>query len=927
MNTPTTLNDPNKLTQLIYELEGGKGPRLLDITIGKVIVSPNTDYPQLSNLFIIPKKAPTAIIHSRDERDLWIKEIIKELDILPNFSLDDVTLAMIIIPGSKPERAARFSIGNIRIRFLSALEHLWSDRLRITEHTQIDDTLKELSSHWNDSDEEKFINPAISPLNETSLSKLAVEQLKDNDPSILDNGLILLYGPGGIGKTYFLRRLVWRFTKRCLKDYSLGIPVFAILPTLLHQDALENYLAKQKVFSNLSLDQIRALIKHQILIPFLDAFDELVRGAVRDGCKDFLIRLGELMSKGGAGLLTSRDYFLNVDPLIPSSLSNFEVAQLTLGFFDKQGRRSFIHHKTNLDDAIVAKWSKSLEEQVEALFGLSLNKDKEIDGLVGHPLFMEALCNYINNLPPSEVSKAAEEFQFKTPNVFGEIVTRVLEREQEKARFGWKAKFGDKFVGEWSNGPFSADHQLDVLTHLSCIVAEHGSEKTKKIHGKDWTHGLFSFHVSTDTTELSIQSLADRKEALKRLLRGILREPDLAPTVSEEEAVSLREQANAEIAEFYLQHTLSDTEPSAPKGLIFATRNKAYFEFFLAQKLVNNIYDGLNANDATGIVEWSDRYHIFDDYQDCLQFALWDHRIANEGFERLLEIFSGDKPADDTIASYCLSLALALALRRNATRNEILFLQDLSFAPEEGWRLEILSGLLPVISRLRLERIAFPSFAFTEIEFRGIKVEDCDFGELKLSNCKLYDVDFIDLACLSLRFSGTITFQNCTLQIPDIDPTQLFMDRGSTIHFTNCKLSQSLTQAIDMLPSEFRSRIFRTRCHSIADEELTHELEGLSKGNKFLHKLMNLLKRHGKSTWGVYYFKLRGRSGIDSQFDQVLQVLIDRKIIVKSQHAVTLRPEMTEYMFDGKRRPGRPHLDDYEEIWKPVIDAIDAILG
>src|SRR6185503_3481383 len=108
------------------------------------------------------------------------------------------------------------------------------------------------------------------------------ETVTSNEPLIWEQGLTVMYGPGGIGKTHFLRRLAWRYTRRSMKDHCLGIPFFAVLPTLLHQDALENFLSKQRGFSNLSLDQIRVLIKSQVVIPFLDAFDELVRGAVRD---------------------------------------------------------------------------------------------------------------------------------------------------------------------------------------------------------------------------------------------------------------------------------------------------------------------------------------------------------------------------------------------------------------------------------------------------------------------------------------------------------------------------------------------------------------------------------------------------------------------------------------------------------------------
>jgi GTPase SAR1 family protein len=290
---------------------------------------------------------------------------------------------------------------------------------------------------------------------------------------VLDQGLVVIYGPGGIGKTHFLGRLAGRYTRRSLNDLTQGIPIFTILPTLLHRDVLENYLAyKDNSFRGLTLYQIRALIQHGIVIPFLDAFDELARGTVREGCKEFLKSLNTSMRQGAVGILTSRDYYLHIDPLIPQALEESRVSQLVMGFFNRQGRKDFIRKTTKISEPAVNAWSASLENQVATIFA-SLN-ERETNGLVGHPLFMDALCYFITSIPRDEVTRAANSFRFQKPNVFGDIVEKILEREYEKAKEGWGRQLGGKLLGDWTSAPFSVSKQLDVLKHLTLKIAEIG---------------------------------------------------------------------------------------------------------------------------------------------------------------------------------------------------------------------------------------------------------------------------------------------------------------------------------------------------------------------------------------------------------------------------------------------------------------------
>jgi hypothetical protein len=352
--------------------------------------------------------------------------------------------------------------------------------------------------------------------------------------------------------------------------------------------------------------------------------------------------------------------------------------------------------------------------------------------------------------------------------------------------------------------------------------------------------------------------------------------------------------------------------------LVFATRNKAYFEYFLAQELVNKVHDALESGDATKIVDWSDEHYIFSDFQDALQFVLWDHRVTTEGYEKLSNIFAGEIASDDTIASYCISLGLALALLRSSAGNQVVSLRDLSLAPDPQWKLELLSELLPAISLVNLETVSIPFFTIHEARLHKIRLANCDFKQLKLVGCKVYEVEFKDVTCSSIHLEGEVTFHECFLQISDIEHLEI----KGTVHFTSCHISESLSQA---LQGEVGVRT--ENCEYIPDEDSGIELAGLSKGSRFLHKLMSLLRKHGKSTWGVFIHKLRGKSGIERNFDEVLDFLSARKIITVEQETVILNPEIETYMFDGKRRDGMRTIDDYPEFWTPIVNGINHILN
>ena len=60
---------------------------------------------------------------------------------------------------------------------------------------------------------------------------------------LADTIVTVLYGPGGIGKSFFLKRTGYRMARAAMSDPRAGIPIFAELPLLLTSDALEIWLS------------------------------------------------------------------------------------------------------------------------------------------------------------------------------------------------------------------------------------------------------------------------------------------------------------------------------------------------------------------------------------------------------------------------------------------------------------------------------------------------------------------------------------------------------------------------------------------------------------------------------------------------------------------------------------------------------------
>lgn len=913
------LTDPKVLAELIHTLELGVQPPLL-VADAYVVWSKSADDPAMLRLWLIPTK-PEAIT---GDFGAWAKAKLTALSRSRVVEKARVSQLSVIQAGGTSDVVQRAP--REPIRRMSASTYIWAEKLGCADpkggvdSTKAEDLAKRLNARWETADENQFVMPAIDPVTGQSPRMQAVELLRTGRPSVGGGSLLVLYGPGGIGKTFFLRRISHRLTRQALDDRTLSLPAFCQLPALLYADALETWLSNRGL-DRLPLPAIRALIKFGVVTPLLDALDELVRGQAREGSIQFLRSIKAFQSDRSAIVLSCRDYYLNVDPLVPDILRGPGTEEFEFGFFNEQGRRTFIQAKTGMRPEAAAKWSQALEREAADTLGAW----REVDSLIGHPLFMDAFCAYIESIPRGRQAREVDNFRFSTPDVFRQIVDRVLERETEKAG-PWRTEFGDRLLSPW-NEPFDVARQRAVLLDLVLRVARDGAELTEERIAEDprykeVIHGLYSF--SSAASDLQGET---NHERLSSLIEKVLGPPLAVPTIAPEKGAEAVVAAQTRSAAFFAQHTLANTEPDTPPDLIFALRHRAYFDYLLAEEITKRLertVENPTASSREAFIDWCEQHNLFGRYRSAFDFLLWQNKVVTRGVEELQRLGAPGSGADDMLLSYVASLALDLWLRRSGDAGNPP-ISGLALAPTPGAELWLVNDILPpVVTGLTIVDSLFPKVSIASLDLRDVKVVSTDAESLWFRDTTLTACTFEDVDIQRIELSGQVEFTTCMLDF-EIAPESLIV--GDELHLTlnDTVVSGAFRKALDRALSD-RPHLLTARNVAVLPEYVGAS-EGISKGRRFLNQLLRLVRKDGRETWGVYRMKLRGRStATDATFDGALDVLarhdvahVDGDIVVLSARAV---PEM----FDGKGRPGRPRYEQFADFWNPVAADLDRVL-
>src|SRR3989338_9228743 len=454
--------DPQNLIQLISELELEKHSTWRRAAL--ICKSRSQEDPGRSRLWIVPTDARAGA-----NAELWVKENREIFDEMVNQS---VVQTSVVFAGALPAEIGRHRIEvhsrtegrgvrhTVRgIRTLSAPLHVWVDRLKtFSERGDIDVKARKDRLHnwaaakWTKEKEAVYVPPNLQVTAETpgKLGEAARECLLAKKPTPIEKGFVVIYGSGGAGKTFFLDRIGERLVSAAIQDLTSSIPVLVQLAGILHRDALENWLSRNG-FGMLTLDQLGTLLRWGVIVPLLDALDEVVKGDARQGSDEFLDHIFAFARDEGKarGLLACRDYYLTTDRAVVRDRAQANMfPQLLIGSFTAQDTRRFLQVRTGLPPEHASKWAETLERQAMQVVG----EESEWE-VIRHPVVLDTLAEYITRLPAGSQVAAAEEFRLSRQDIFGNIVDELLKREQQKLTNLWRESFEGELHADWMN-PF-----------------------------------------------------------------------------------------------------------------------------------------------------------------------------------------------------------------------------------------------------------------------------------------------------------------------------------------------------------------------------------------------------------------------------------------------------------------------------------------
>ncbi len=560
------------------------------------------------------------------------------------------------------------------------------------------------------------------------------------------------------------------------------------------------------------------LIEEGIIVPVLDALDELVRGQAREGSRMFLNRLGQSFGPRARGVLSSRDYYLNLDPLVRDELGD-RASYLTVGYFNRQGRRRYIQVRTGLSSDHAARWAHQLETQAKRRLSARATK-RSPPGRP--PSLLDAFCQMIEAIPDAKRANEAATFQLRSPNIFGEILERVLTREHtEKFLPSWRGNgYESQLADRWKD-PFTPALQQLILRRIVLMVAQRGGTDALKHSAEDQRyarlrHGLFSF------------SETEEPLTLQQIIIEELGEPEAEPHVPESERRRCAHAVDV-VVEAIRSHTLADTQPDQPKGLVFATRHRAYFDYFLAQAVLDELISSLVPNHQLdeNFVLWCIEHNIVEHseqkeappFASCLDFVLWHREELADAVEETAR-YLGPEPAEadfsEELASYICSLALALLLRYGQQRGGTQ-LVGFDAASDRQCTISVNADIVPTIKNLRIDSCLFPDLTVDNVDIVDVDVVDSELRSLRLDGALKWERVSLSAQIDELVLGGRAELENCILDVhgAGADNPQLDLGRDTKVTMRGCSLSPVLYERLHDLSRDHGTWLQLSDCKPI----------------------------------------------------------------------------------------------------------------
>jgi hypothetical protein len=417
---------------------------------------------------------------------------------------------------------------------------------------------------------------------------------------------------------------------------------------------------------------------------------------------------------------------------------------------------------------------------------------------------------------------------------------------------------------------------------------------------------------------------------LTEIIERVLGKPTTESTVHESEMEAVCAQAMTTLIEAFRSHTLADTQPDRPDTLVFATRHRAYFDYLLAQAVLDELISRLEHDRGLNedFVLWAIEHNIVEHsehgdappFASCLDFVLWHRSTVDRASEvalRYLANATDDMEFSDELASYIISLGLALILRRGQLRGKIA-LHNIEVSSGRDTTIRVVSDIVPTISHLSIASTSFPSLIIRETNLNDVDFQNVDIRKLEIADSSWRRVRAtIDVE--RILFKGRVELEGCEFDFDgDSDPV-IDVEWAPTTRLTlrNCVLRRSMLEVLSQQAALASSTVILKGCTALPELDVV----AYSPGRQFVNRLVSLCRKHGHNEYGVFRFKLRGRSvATADSFSDMLAVLARHNVIANTSDAVIkLTSEAEKYRFSGKSIPGQRLFEEVEDFWEPVV--------
>jgi hypothetical protein len=294
-----------------------------------------------------------------------------------------------------------------------------------------------------------------------------------------DQGLVVVLGHAGHGKTCLANHLARKLARRHLEKAVQAVPFLLTLHRhrhVQHFDELVLTHLQDRGIHGLTSSAFAFLINVGCVVPILDGFDELAETGGLRVARETLRGLLSRIHPGAKVLVTSRQaYFRHQGDLSlfgqDDLLANLQTAELQP--FDEQQRRSFLHLQGLNSDSI-----KQIESHISELGAAEL---------LASPLMLKILGTEARESPndgPLYGSSATE--------VLDLCIKRICEREKPKGREKWES-----------------GHQLAFLTGIADLMYEENSFELQD--SDDWLRDILMPDVPKGITRAKQQEEVDAR--------------------------------------------------------------------------------------------------------------------------------------------------------------------------------------------------------------------------------------------------------------------------------------------------------------------------------------------------------------------------------------------------------------------------------